>query len=327
MIQNFNYHGTSGVVSDGHHSAIRFAPNLAREPVAFDADLRHPLRFREGISALHDVVVSDLQFVKRDKTAYEQWKKQQVERDQAIRREAYQQALKEIEARRGVALPADFQRNHDRARKQYWAARLSYSNYLQKHDPALWRQLMPCDPVITVAEDVVFFECFSKDESAYGWLSVDRERGFGSTDVPRLGTTNVDYSEQLYEQFQTLRTYRQTRFSLDPEGFAVQTRDVAAHREEKIDLPTTWLRGFMKLQAAMTMQATRVRLTRESVYSVLAFLKRHKAKASPRALAFDLEPGKAVRMTLEPWQQVFDDFGANMTAPWPGGFASGALGG
>jgi hypothetical protein len=58
LIQSFVYAGESGVVERGSTRAIRFAPNLAREPVAFDADLLHPLRFREAISALHDVVVT-----------------------------------------------------------------------------------------------------------------------------------------------------------------------------------------------------------------------------------------------------------------------------
>ena len=140
---------------------------------------------------------------------------------------------------------------------------------------------------------------------------MEREIGFGTSSAVKLGTTNVDYSLALYEQFQTLRTYRQTRFNLDPESFAVKTsaaaRGAAAeHREEKIDLPTSWLRGFMKLQAAMTMPTTRVRLTRDVVYSLLAFLKRHKARKSPRALRFELQPGQPVRMVLEPWEKAFD---------------------
>ena len=156
-----------------------------------------------------------------------------------------------------------------------------------------------------MAEDVVFFECFSKDESAYGCMSVDRARGFGSSSNLQLGTTNVDYSQGLYEQFQTLRTYRPTRFNLDPQGFTVKAEGAAEYREEKIDLPTSWLRGFMKLQAAMTMPTTRVRLTREVVYSLLAFLKRNKARKSPRALRFELEPGQPTRMVLEPWEKSF----------------------
>jgi hypothetical protein len=315
MIQTFVYAGHSGVVERGDGRTIRMAPNLAREAVAFDAELLDPLRFREAISALHDVVVSDLRFEKRDKSAYLKWKEEQGQRDAVIRREAYQQATREIEARRNAPLPPNFEKEYDAARKHYWALRVKYSDYLRTHDPDLWRKLLPCDPVITVADDVVFFECFSKDESAYGCLSVERGRGFGASSNLQLGTTNVDYSQGLYEQFQTLRTYRPTRFNLDPEGFSVKAEGAAEHHEEKIDLPTSWLRGFMKLQAAMTMPTTRVTLTREAVYSLLAFLKRNIARKSPRALRFELEPGKPARMVLEPWEKPFEVFGPLYTGP------------
>jgi hypothetical protein len=61
----------------------------------------------------------------------------------------------------------------------------------------------------------------------------------------------------------------------------------------------------MKLQAAMTMPAVRVRLGREVAYSLLAFLKRNKARKSPRALRFELEPGRPPRLVLEPWERAF----------------------
>lgn len=315
MIQSFVYSGHSALIDRGGGRAIRLAPNLSREAVAFDAELLNPLRFREAISALHDVVIADLRFQKRDKSAYLEWQKQNTQRSNTVRREAHEQAVREIQARSAVPLPAGFDKDYDHARKHYWSLRLKYSDYLRKHDPDLWRKLVPCDPVITVADDVVFFECFAKDESAYGCLSVDRSRGFGTSGRLQLGTTNVDYSQGLYEQFQTLRTYRPTRFNLDPEGFTVRTESVETHREEKIDLPTSWLRGFMKLQAAMTMQTTRIRLTREVVYSLLAFLKRNKASKSPRALRFELEPGQPARLVLEPWEKSFQVVGPAYDGP------------
>jgi hypothetical protein len=163
--------------------------------------------------------------------------------------------------------------------------------------------LMPCDPVVTVAEDVVFFECFSADESSYGCLTVNRESAFGHSAETRPGTTNVDYSWDLFHHFQSLRSYRETRFKVDPAGFTVATEGNAEYREEKIDLPDGWLRGFMQTQAAMTLPARRVNLTREAVYSILAFLKRHKARKSPRALRFEMVAGKPPSLVLEPWEQ------------------------
>ena len=173
---------------------------------------------------------------------------------------------------------------------------------------------MPCDPVITVAEDVVFFECFSADESSYGCLTVNRETAFGKSAETRLGTTNVDYSWDLFHHFQSLRSYRETRFKVDPAGFTVATEGNADYREEKIDLPEGWLRGFMQTQAAMTLPARRVTLTREAVYSVLAFLKRHKARKSPRALRFELVVGRPPALVLEPWEERVPVYGEPLRA-------------
>jgi hypothetical protein len=183
----------------------------------------------------------------------------------------------------------------------YWDARLKYARYLNHHDPELWRLLVPCDPVVTVAEDVLFFECFSADESSYGCLSVERGAFTAEREVAE-GTTNVDYSWALYEHFQELRSYRETCFQIDPAGFEVR-HEGAEYREEKIDLPSSWLRGFMQLQAAQSLPMRRVPVSREGLYNVLAYLKRHRAARSPRALRFELEPGKPVTMVLEPWEE------------------------
>lgn len=316
------YHGRSDVATaPGGRQVFRLVPNLARDPVSFDAPLLRPLRFREAMSALHDVVVSDLRYKPRDKTAYEQWKKNETSRVSAVRREGHRAALAEIALRRGVAMAPGFEKQFEQLRRKYWNARQRYSTYLLNNDRDLWRTLMPCDPVITVAEDVAFFECFSADESSYGCLTVNRGDGFGNADAVQFGTTNVDYSWDLYHHFQSLRSYRQTRFSLDPEGFAVATATGgaaaadSAHREEKIDLPQGWLRGFMTLQSAMTMPGHVVSLSRDAVYSLLAFLKRHKARTSPRALRFELTSGKPVEVVLEPWGQRVTSHGPPYDGP------------
>jgi hypothetical protein len=169
--------------------------------------------------------------------------------------------------------------------------------------------------VITVADDVVFFECFSADESSYGCLTVERDETFAGADAVRCGTTNVDYSWDLYEHFQTLRTYRETRFRVDPAGFEVATQGRDDYREEKIDLPPGWLRGFMQIQAAMGLPMRRVSLSVEGVYSLLAWLRRHREKKGPRAIRFELLSGKAPRMVLEPWEQPIDCHGTVYRGP------------
>ncbi len=303
MNVTFAYSGRSAVADGPGRQTFQLVPNLARDPVAFDAPLLHPLRFREAMSALHDCVISDLRYKKRDKTNYLTWKKQQAGRDTAIRGTALREAMKEILAKREVPVADDFLQTFEGARRKYWKARQQYSTYLMKHDQALWRKLMPCDPVVTVADDVVFFECFSGDESSYGCLTVNRADGFGPSERTQFGTTNVDYSWDLYHHFQSLRSYRETRFRVDPQGFEVATQQAGKYREEKIDLPNSWLRGFMQVQAAMgTPTAARVSLSREAVYSILAWIRRHRARTSPRAIRFELLPGQPPRVVLEPWE-------------------------
>ncbi|AMV23675.1 hypothetical protein VT84_04635 [Gemmata sp. SH-PL17] len=314
MLLNTAYRGRSNVAQTPVGLAVSLAPNLRRDRVSFVGVLRQPLRFREAMSALHDVVISDLRFKPKDKTGYEEWKKQEVAKEARIRTEAVKLKRAELEKERGRPMPRNLERQFQKCRQRYWEARTRYGTMLSREDPELWRMLMPCDPVITVSPDVMFFECFSADESSYGCLTVEREAFEAETDVA-LGTTNVDYSWRLYEHFQTIRSYRETRFTIDPMGFEVQTTaDEAGYREEKIDLPQSWLRGFSALQSAMSLPMRRVPVSREGIYALVAFLKRNKAKASPRAVRFELTPGAPVKIVLEPWNKeiVLHD------TPYPG---------
>jgi hypothetical protein len=298
---DLHYLGHSEVLSTAGGVALRLAPNLARPPVFFDGGVAHPVRFREAISALHAVVVSDLRFRPRDRSAHDAWKKRQAEEEAEIRRKAFAQAKEEERARMLEEAPPpnleiDFRRMHE----IYWRARRQWATELSRDDPEMFRALVPCDPVVTVAPDVVFFEGFAKDESSYGCLTVDREALRASGDAG-LGTTNVDYSLALYEHFQTLRTYRPTRLLVDPKGFEVKVQGLPEYREEKIDLPPSWLRGFGQISAAMALPVRRVTLPVEVVYSILAWLRRHREKQGPRSIRFRLAPGKPPVVILDPW--------------------------
>ena len=54
------YRGRSEIRAVPSGLDVTLAPNLRRDRVAYDGTLKHPVRFREAIGALHDVVVSDL---------------------------------------------------------------------------------------------------------------------------------------------------------------------------------------------------------------------------------------------------------------------------
>ena len=292
MNVNLAYRGRSAVTSSPAGMAVALAPNLRRDRVSFEGVLRDPLRFREAVGALHDVVVSDLRYQPRDKSALEAYNAEQKRRETELRTRVTKQAraaIQEAMAELPESYTVDLEKRYKQLCSFYWKKRIEYSNYLLKHDPELWRLLVPCDPVITVAPDCLFFECFSADESSYGCLTVDRG-AFEREQGVALGTTNVDYSWTLYEHFQQMRSYRETRFLVDPAGFEVHSGTTDGYREEKIDLPSSWLRGFLQLQAAMSLPMRRVPIGRGGLYNILAFLKRHRAAKSRARSASSWSP-------------------------------------
>jgi hypothetical protein len=310
MIFDLRYLQRSGLEAVQGGALMRLEPNLARPAVHFDQALKAPLRYREAMSALHEVVVGDHRRRPKDRTAWRAFQQAQAEEEAALRAVVVDGAKREALAKLRAEVPpatlqADFRREHER----YWRARRSWAAELAANDPALFRALVPCDPVVTVAPDTVFFECFAKDESSYACLYVDRDAFEGQGEA-KLGTTNVDYSLQLFDAFQALRSYRQTRLLVDPAGFGVSTEGAGLVREEKIDLPPGWLKGFGQISSAVGLASREVELSVDAVYSLLAFLKRHREKAGPRALRFVLEPGQRAQVVIEPWNQVVESHGA-----------------
>src|SRR6476659_6983360 len=99
------YKGHSGVSAMAGGMALSFAPNLRRDRVSFAGDLKDPLRFREAISALHAVVVSDLKFGPRDRSAYQAYLKRVQAREQAIRGLAFKQAREKLLAEEPEPVP------------------------------------------------------------------------------------------------------------------------------------------------------------------------------------------------------------------------------
>src|SRR5688500_12220044 len=99
------YSRRSQVTPDPHGLAISLAPNLRRDRVSFSGMLREPLRFREAISALHDIVISDLRYKPRDKSAYEAYKAQERERENQIRRSIGREVRKELLTRESEPIP------------------------------------------------------------------------------------------------------------------------------------------------------------------------------------------------------------------------------
>lgn len=301
MLFNYAYKGQSSIDNyTSNQTTMNFAPDLTREPTYFSGELGESLLFREAISALHDVVISDLRFKPKDKTAYKEWARQQEQMDWleiAAENEKISLKIKEAQAQL-----AQLKKQHHQRMAPYYKAQNKYFNYLYKRDYNAWFVL---DPVITVHPDEIFFECFSQDESSYGRLGASYEN-FKSIESFACGTTNIDYSAELYNEFQKIRTYKSTHFTVDPSGFEVQTTNEANYREVKIDLPDSWVRGFLQVNSAMSLPMTQFELHPMDIHNLCFYLRRHKEKTGPRSLKYILKPGHPVQISLDPWNAVID---------------------
>jgi hypothetical protein len=294
------YYGETKASSTADASDFSFAPDTLREPTFFVGEVADHLPFREAISALHHVVVSDMRFKPKDRTAYFAWLK---DHEQALLAEAMGQQGNTKE--RIAQLRTEQSKIHElmnKVMKPFYDARKKYFDWLYKQDRDAWIVL---DPVITVHPDEIFFECFSLDESSYGRLSCDHDT-FKQIGEMAYGTTNIDYSHALYDEFQKIRSYRKTSLAIEPAGFAVQTGDDPLYREEKIDLPDSWVRGFLQVSSAMALPAHVVDLHPVDMHGILAKLAARKERHGPRSLRFFLEPGQPVRVLIEPWGEVLE---------------------
>jgi hypothetical protein len=297
MQVDYRYLGSSLVQSSAHNTQMSWSPDASRQPTFFRGQLRAAVPFREAISALHDVVVSDLRFTPKDRAAYKAWAAEHLKTLLDVELIASQQASFAARARTLQAELNELQARSARRNQTIWQAQSKYFNWLFKHDYKVFRLF---DPVITVHPDEVFFECFSKDESTYARLGASYEV-FDNIKEFACGTTNVDYSEDLYQEFQKIRSYKRTDFQVDPSGFEVQTQHEDTFKEVKIDLPDSWVRGFLQVNSAMSLPATTLTLHPMDIFDICSVLRRKKEKLGPRSLRFILEPNRPVRLLFDPW--------------------------
>ncbi|MCF6204973.1 MAG: hypothetical protein L3J59_15110, partial [Methylococcaceae bacterium] len=272
------YQGKTQVNSSGSSTEMSFAPDALRDPTFFVGDLAKHIPFREAMSALHHVVVSDLRFKPQDKTDYKAWLKEQE--DIFLAEAMSQKADKEEKLNDLKSQLQQIRKKETKILEPYYKAQSKYFNYLYKNDYDAWFVL---DPVITVHPDKLFFECFSQDESSYGKLSCDYDI-FKKITEHAYGTTNIDYSNELYQEFQKIRDYKDTQFKVDPSGFEVKTDLSDDFKEEKIDLPDSWIRGFLQVSSAMSLPFIQFDLHPMDVYNLLLVLKRNKERSSQRSI-------------------------------------------
>jgi hypothetical protein len=295
MEVSYAYKGSTAVDNRIDRTQMSFSPDTRREPTYFSGELGKRIEFREAISALHDVVVSDLRYKPKDKTQYKEWAAQQEQIDWQLVASQRKEVGDRIKQLQGELRSLQIISNQ--RMQPYYQARYRFAEYAREKNLAV-RVLF--DPVITVHPDEVFFECFSMDESSYGRLGASYEV-FQNIGEFACGTTNIDYSAALYDEFQKIRSYKATKFEVDPTGFEVQTTGEEDYKEVKIDLPDSWVRGFLQVSSAMSLPATTFDLHPMDLHNICFVLRRRKEKQGPRSMRYELKPGEPVRIFFDPW--------------------------
>ncbi|MGI9386874.1 MAG: SWIM zinc finger family protein [Methyloligellaceae bacterium] len=292
------YAGHSNVSHDHDASSVSFSPDLLREPAYFVGSVSNHVHFREAISTLHHVVVSDMRFKPKDRTEYFAWletqKDQMLAEAASIGKAASEKVAELREELRGLT------NRQNEIMSPYYKAQKRYFDWIYKTNRDAWIVL---DPVIAVHPDEISFECFSTDESTYGRLSCDLEL-FDDVGEFQNGVTNVDYSWDLYHAFQQIRSYRKTELRIEQAGFTASTEQGQEIFEQKIDLPDTWVKGFLQVSSAMTLPSHRVKFHPMDIHNLCFFLRRRKERHSPRSIRISLKPSAAVEMLFEPWNET-----------------------
>ena len=102
-----------------------------------------------------------------------------------------------------------------------------------------------------------------------------------------------------------MRSYRETRLSIGQEGVKLATAAAGEVLEKQIQVPDSWLRGFLQVQSAAALPSDRFRLNPIDLYNVLRHLRLHgDRKGKRRGLRIELVPGEPPRLVLEPWNEV-----------------------
>ncbi len=297
MIVTHKYAGQSAIVNALDTAQVAFATDTLREATFFRGTLGHPLVFREALATLHEVVTSDFKYRPRDRTAFKLWLTEQDQKFVAslgMKSEAARKRMEEADAR---LMELDGQRKQRLA--PFYRARAKYFEYVYEDQYELSYLF---DPVITVHPDELSFEAFSRDESSYARLAAKYEL-FEKVDELACGTTNIDFSVKLHRELDRMRSYRSTRFEVTPSGFTATTGE-NSHREKKIELPDSWVMGFLQVHSTLTLGLTRFTLLPIDLFNICRFLRLHKAKTSPRALRYELTPGQPVKVVFEPWNHT-----------------------
>lgn len=273
---DLQYKQNSKLLQNDNEDHLVIGTNTLRKAVNFKAKIKDSLLFRECFTTLYEVVSGDFSYKPKDRSTYL----------------AYQSMKKQTSS------------------SSDWEARQAYFDWLMRNDMDTWFIL---DPVVSVFDDQLTFEVFSKDEGAYAMLSISKE-AFEINGELKTGTTNIDFSNEFISSIKQMRSHRETYLDIGSEQVEIETKkehqDTNKTIEKKIKLHDSWLRGFLQVQSASLLNYSKFDMKPIDLYNVIRHLSLNKdQKKGGRAIRIELIPDELPRLILEPWNIVIQTSG------------------
>ncbi|MEE3176645.1 MAG: SWIM zinc finger family protein, partial [Verrucomicrobiota bacterium] len=301
LAQSYRQPSTARTKDDGMGFAL--ATDLNRPGVFLNAGVKDGLSFSRNMLALHRIVCTNMIKIQKDHSSYQKWVEGEYfkELGKVLKRKNIKRLIKKEGGleKEIKLLKKSITYNINESRRnffKYSAALGAFWGWLRKYDYEAWVVL---DPVVSVQPDAVIFEAFSLDESMYGRVTLPNNQLQFHEPLSR-GTTNIDFSQQLANEFDRVRSYRPLDLKVGYKNVEIST-NLSSAVEKKIDLPESWLKGFLEVQSASAMPKMSLNLTPATVSDLIAVLEQKKDNVSPKSLKFILEPGKKPWIEIEPW--------------------------
>ncbi len=299
-----SYATPSSTAIDATGMKFNLSAELSRPPVRLNALIKNSLAYARIMLALRKVVAGDWRLKPKDNSAYQEWVNERYIEELPQHLQGIQiDQIRLLQQRETLkAKKKLIEKEYAPLNKKLWEDRYKYFQWLYTHNRDQWMML---DPVISVHPDSVIFEGFSIDESAYGRVSVPNKNleTFGQVDY---GTTNIDFSLGLANELYRVRSYRPAWLNVAFDKVELST-ELASNVEKKIDLPDSWVRGFLQVQSASTIDGIMLTLHSSTVAQFLEKLEQRKEKESPRSVRFILKKGECPILVIDPWNVQIKD--------------------
>jgi len=304
MVQMTMQFMPSHAIGNATQGAAVFGTDLAQGPVHLSGTVVPSASFASLMLVLGEVVRLRDAAQPRDHSAYQEWVQGEYLKELPAALQDARKAIPQVLRRRNKLTDRSAALSREALRlcrdDMLLPERRRFWRWLKDHNREAWVVL---DPIISVQPDATFFEAFSKDESMYARVSLPTT-GL-ALDAPLVvGTTNIDFSVALERELERVRTYRPLHLSVGSGAVGVSTGVSGVH-ERKIELPDSWVRGLIEVQAGLALAAVEIDLPSPLLADIIARLSAERERTGPRALVFELTPGEPVRVVVEPWGEVF----------------------